>query len=97
LGPVLGSFGADPGDVHRIFVDETMVNVGGTSALIWVAFEPDLRAVPDFHASPRGNSIDAYTFIRRPVHKYGRVPHLHGRGGMSTRSYRAPGCCYIRP
>jgi len=34
LGPVLGSFGADPRDVHRIFVDETMVNAGGTSALI---------------------------------------------------------------
>ena len=34
LGPVLGSFGADPGHVHRIFVDETMVNAGGTSALI---------------------------------------------------------------
>ena len=32
LGPVLGSFGADPRDVRRIFVDETMVNVGGTSA-----------------------------------------------------------------
>ncbi|MFP3283384.1 MAG: hypothetical protein RXP97_04820, partial [Nitrososphaeria archaeon] len=26
LGPVLGSFGADPRDVRRIFVDETMVN-----------------------------------------------------------------------
>ena len=51
LGPVPGSFGTDPGDVYRIFVDETMVNVGGTSALIWVAFEPDLRAMPDFHAS----------------------------------------------
>ena len=29
LGPVLGSFGADPRDVRRIFVDETIVNVGG--------------------------------------------------------------------
>jgi len=28
----------------------------------------------DFHVSWRGNSIDAYLFIRRPVHKYGRVP-----------------------
>ena len=74
MGPVLGSFGADPGEVHRIFVDETMVNVGGTPALIWVAFEPDPRAMPDFHVSPRGNSIDAYLFIRRPAHKYGRVP-----------------------
>ena len=44
-----------------------MVNVGGTSALIWVAFEPDL------HVSWRGNSIDAYLFIRRLAHKYGRV------------------------
>jgi transposase-like protein len=57
LGSVLGSFGADPRDVHRIFVDETMVNVGGTSALIRIAFEPDLRAMPDFHVSWRGSSI----------------------------------------
>ena len=73
LGPVLGSLGADPGDVRTIFLTETMVNVGGTSALIWVAFEPDVH-----HArlprSSRGNSIDAYLFIRRPLHKYGRVP-----------------------
>jgi len=62
------------GGVHRIFVDETMVNVGGIPALIWVAFEPDLRAILDFHVSWRGNSIYAYTFIRRPVHKYGGVP-----------------------
>jgi len=84
LGPVLGSFGADPGDVRRIFVDETMVNAGGTPALIWVAFEPDLRAMPDFHASPRGNSIDAYTFIGRLAHRYGRVPiYTDGAGWYS--------------
>jgi hypothetical protein len=28
LGPILGSIGADPREVHRIFVDETMVNLG---------------------------------------------------------------------
>jgi putative transposase len=28
----------------------------------------------DFHVSWRGNSIDAYLFIRRPVRRYGRVP-----------------------
>jgi len=55
----------DPRGVRRIFIDETMVNVGGTPAWIWVAFEPDLRAMPDFHVSWRRNSIDAYTFIRR--------------------------------
>ena len=71
--------------MRRIFVDETMVNAGGTSALIWIAFEPDLRAMPDFHASWRGNSIDAYTFIRRPVHKYGGVP-IHTDGADSTRT-----------
>jgi len=74
LGPILGSIGADPRDVHRIFVDETMVNLGGTPAWIWVAFEPDLRAMLDFHVSWRGNSIDAYLFIRRLVRRYGRVP-----------------------
>jgi len=84
LGPVLGSFGADPGDVHRIFVDETMVNAGVTSALIWIAFEPDLRAMLDFHVSWRGNSIDAYLFIRRLAHKYGRVPiYTDGAGWYS--------------
>jgi len=74
LGPILGYIGADPREVHRIFVDETMVDLGGTPAWIWVAFEPDLRAMLDFHASRRGNSIDAYLFIRRPVHKCGGVP-----------------------
>ena len=74
LGPALGSIGADPREVRRIFVDETMVDLGGTPAWIWVAFEPDLHAMLDFHVSWRGNSIDAYLFIRRLVHKYGRVP-----------------------
>ncbi|MFP3401739.1 MAG: hypothetical protein RXP91_05705, partial [Nitrososphaeria archaeon] len=37
LGPALGSIGADPREVHRIFVDETMVNLGGTPTRIWVA------------------------------------------------------------
>jgi len=60
------------------------VNVGGTSALIWIAFEPDLRAMPDFHVSRRGNSIDAYLFIRRPAHKYGGVPiYTDGAGWYS--------------
>jgi len=74
LGPALGSIGADPREVRRIFIDETMVNLGGTPAWIWVAFEPDLHAMLDFHVSWRGNSIDAYLFIRRPVRRYGRVP-----------------------
>ncbi|MFP3138130.1 MAG: hypothetical protein RXS42_07925, partial [Nitrososphaeria archaeon] len=34
LGPILGSIGADPRDVRRIFVDETMVNLGGIPARI---------------------------------------------------------------
>jgi len=35
----------------------------------------------DFHVSRRGNSIDAYLFIRRPAHKYGGVPiHTDGAG-----------------
>ncbi|MFP3264184.1 MAG: DDE-type integrase/transposase/recombinase, partial [Nitrososphaeria archaeon] len=74
LGPILGSIGADPREVRRIFIDETMVDLGGTPAWIWVAFEPDLRAMLDFHVSWRGNSIDAYLFIRRLVRRYGRVP-----------------------
>ncbi len=54
LGPVLGSIGADPREVRRIFIDEAMVSVGGTPAWIWVAFEPDLRATLDFHAARAG-------------------------------------------
>ncbi|MFP3137643.1 MAG: hypothetical protein RXS42_05330 [Nitrososphaeria archaeon] len=54
LGSILGSIGADPGDVRRIFVDETMVNVGGTPAWIWAAFEPGLRAMLDFHVARAG-------------------------------------------
>ncbi|MFP3284543.1 MAG: hypothetical protein RXP89_00545 [Nitrososphaeria archaeon] len=54
LGPILGSIGAHPGDVRRIFVDETTVNLGGTPAWIWVALEPDLRAMPDFRVAGAG-------------------------------------------
>ncbi|MFP3283643.1 MAG: DDE-type integrase/transposase/recombinase, partial [Nitrososphaeria archaeon] len=95
LGPVLGSFGADPRDVRRIFVDETMVNAGGTPALIWIAFEPDLRAMLDFHVSWRGNSIDAYTFIRRLVHKYGRVPIYTDGAGWYADACRWAGVEHV--
>jgi hypothetical protein len=37
--PLLGSFDVDRGSVRSIFIDETMVNLGGTPAWIWVAFE----------------------------------------------------------
>jgi transposase-like protein len=38
--PVLGSFDLDVDrrSVRSIFIDETMVNLGGTPAWIWVAF-----------------------------------------------------------
>ncbi len=54
LGPILGSIGADPREVRRIFIDETMVDLGGPPACIWVAFEPDLRAMLDFHVARAG-------------------------------------------
>jgi transposase-like protein len=34
LGPILGSIGADPREVRRIFIDETIVNLGGIPARI---------------------------------------------------------------
>jgi putative transposase len=95
LGPALGSIGADPRDVHRIFVDETMVDLGGTPAWIWVAFEPDLRAMLDFHVSWRGNSIDAYLFIRRLVRKYGRVPIYTDGAGWYADACRWAGVEHV--
>jgi Transposase and inactivated derivatives len=95
LGPVLGSFGADPRDVHRIFVDETVVSVGGTPAWIWVAFEPDLHAMLDFHVSWRGNSIDAYLFIRRLVRRYGRVPIYTDGAGWYAAACRWAGVEHV--
>ncbi|MFP3235701.1 MAG: hypothetical protein RXR74_04815 [Nitrososphaeria archaeon] len=53
LGPILGSIGADPREVRRIFIDETMVNVGGTPAWIWAAFEPDLHRFIPIHREAR--------------------------------------------
>jgi putative transposase len=91
LGPILGSIGADPREVRRIFVDETMVNLGGTPAWIWVAFEPDLRAMLDFHVSWRGNSIDAYLFIGRLVRRYGRVPIYTDGAGWCADACRWAG------
>jgi len=55
-------------------------------ALIWVAFEPNVRVMPDSHVSPRGNSIDAHIFIRRPVHMYGRVPIYTDGGGWYSEA-----------
>ena len=52
--------------------------------MICVAFEQDPRIMPGFHVSRRGNSIDAYLFIRRLAHKYGRVPiYTDGAGWYS--------------
>ena len=70
LGSVLGSFGADPGDVHRIFVDETMVNAGGTSALIWVAFEHAL------------NWLSAFTFMHDFVFENGGLEGMEASAGV---------------
>jgi putative transposase len=95
LGPVLGSIGADPREVRRIFVDETMVNLGGTPAWIWVAFEPDLRAMLDFHVSWRGNSIDAYLFIGRPVRRYGGVPIYTDGAGWCADACRWAGVEHV--
>jgi hypothetical protein len=44
----------DPREVPRIFVDEAIVSVGGTPARIWVAFEPELHAMPDFRVARAG-------------------------------------------
>ncbi len=91
LGPILGSIGADPREVRRIFIDETMVNLGGTPAWIWVAFEPDLRAMLDFHVSWRGNSVDEYLFIRRLVRRYGGVPIYTDGAGWCADACRWAG------
>jgi len=80
LGPVLGSFCADPRDVRGIFVDDTTVNVRGTSALIWVAFEPDLRAVPDFH-------VARARIPSTPIPSSGG-PCINTAGSRSTRTGR---------
>jgi len=66
-----------------------MASVEGTPAWIWVAFEPDLRAMLDFHAGWRGNSIDAYLFIRRPVRRYGGVP-IYTDGARTPAGGPAP-------
>jgi putative transposase len=81
----------DPREVRRIFVDETMVNLGGTPAWIWAAFEPDLRATLDFHVSWRGNSIDACLFIRRPVRRYGGIPIYTDGAGWCADACRWAG------
>ena len=53
-GLVPGSLGTDPREVPHIFVDEAIVSVGGTPAWIWVAFEPELHAMPDFRVARAG-------------------------------------------
>lgn len=72
-----------------------MVSVGGTPAWIWVAFEPDLHAMLDFHVSWRGNSIDAYLFIRRLVRRYGRVPIYTDGAGWYAAACRWAGVEHV--
>ncbi|MGC8613279.1 MAG: DDE-type integrase/transposase/recombinase, partial [Conexivisphaera sp.] len=93
--PVLGSFDVDRGSVRSIFIDETMVNLGGTPAWIWVAFEPSLRAVLDFRVSWRGNSIDAYLFVRRLVRRYGRVTIYTDGAGWYVDACRWAGVPHV--
>jgi len=69
-------------------------------AWIWVAFEPDLHAMLDFHISWRGNSIDAYLFIGRLVRRYGRVPIYTDGAGWYADACRWAGAeraVYDRP
>ncbi len=40
-----GAFEPDKKNVNVIFVDETEINVGGTEALIWIAFDPTVKAI----------------------------------------------------
>lgn len=76
-----GAFEPDKKNVNVIFVDETEINVGGTEALIWIAFDPTVKAILGFHLSSSGNSVDAYRFIMKLVKKYGRKP-IYTDGAM---------------
>lgn len=40
LGPMVDRFSIDRRLVRVIFVDETMVKIGGRQAWVWVAYEP---------------------------------------------------------
>ena len=43
---------ADHRNGHYIFINDTMVNVGGIPRLIYVAFEPDQRTMPGLPSQP---------------------------------------------
>ena len=98
LGPVLGSFGADPGDVRRTFIDRTMVNVGGTPASICVAFESDLhharlpRSSRGNPSTPIPSSADPCIYGRVPIYTDGAVWYFNACrwAGMKRVVYGRP-------
>jgi len=95
LGPALEPFGADPGHVHRIFVDETMVNVRGIPALIWVAFEPDVHAMPGIPRQPAQERHRPHLSIRRPVRRRGRAPIYTDGAGRYSEACRWAGVEHV--
>ena len=75
LAPICDGFDVDRKLVSSIFVDETMINVKGKQAWLWVAFEPGLRAFLAFRISYHPQSIpDAYLFLKELRARYGRKP-----------------------
>jgi putative transposase len=75
LAAVCDGFDVDRRLVSSIFVDETMINVKGKQAWLWVAFEPGLRVFLAFRISYHPQSIpDAYLFLRELRARYGRKP-----------------------
>lgn len=74
LAPIVGRFQIDRRMVSCILVDETMIQIARVKVWLWVAFEPCNRAFLGFHISYQTNILDAYVFLKRLRHRYGRKP-----------------------
>ena len=70
------------GSSPSIFVDETMIQIRGRNAWVWVAFEPGLRTFLAFRISYNQSVLDAYLFLKELRIQVREEAHLDGRGGV---------------
>src|SRR5574342_536385 len=58
--------------VSAFLIDETMIQIGGTKAWLWVAVEPVYRVVLGVYISRHRNMLVTEHFLYSLVEKYGR-------------------------
>ncbi len=83
--------------VRRIFVDETLISIGGREYWLWIAYEPSLDRCLMMHLSVERTILVCYMFLKRLRARYGRKPILTDAAGWygdACRWLRLPHSVY---